>query len=130
MSLHVVGAAILEEGRCLVTQRSATMAHPLKWEFPGGKVEPDERPRDALVREIREELGLHIEVHALLATGHAHLPDGRPIRLDVFYASRVGGTLELTEHARAAWCDAKTLARLDWPEADIPAMRALIAALS
>ena len=60
--IHVTCAIIEKDGKVLSTQRSETMAMPLRWEFPGGKVEPNESMQTALTREIREELGAEIEV--------------------------------------------------------------------
>lgn len=66
--IHVVGAAIFNEQRdVLCALRAPNMSLPNVWEFPGGKVEEGERPEDALVREIREELGYTISVGELLA---------------------------------------------------------------
>ena len=56
--LEVVAAILEREGRILVCQRTAQQSHPLKWEFPGGKVEPGELPAQALERELEEELGI------------------------------------------------------------------------
>src|SRR5687768_3267985 len=85
-TIHVVGAAIIRDHRCLITQRSPTMPLPLKWEFPGGKVEPNEAPEAALAREIHEELGLTIQVGPFLARGTAPASNNRLISLDVYAA--------------------------------------------
>jgi 8-oxo-dGTP diphosphatase len=55
---HVAVGVILNNGRVLACQRKRTVRYPLKWEFPGGKIEPGETARDALVRELREELAI------------------------------------------------------------------------
>lgn len=102
---------------------------PLKWEFPGGKVEAGESPRGALAREIVEELGLALEVGDLLATGFSTAGTA-PIRLDVYLATVVGGDLVLHEHDRAEWYGAAQLPSLDWAPADLPAVRALCDHLS
>ena len=102
-TLHVVGAAILRGPTCLVTQRGADGGSAaLKWEFPGGKVEPGEDPRAALVREIAEELSLEIEAGVWLGRGE-HSDAGRTIVLDVFAATVTAGTLRLNEHRRHGW---------------------------
>jgi 8-oxo-dGTP diphosphatase len=126
--LHVVGAAILREGRCLAAQRGAAMPLAGQWEFPGGKVEPGEDPRAALRREIREELGLDVEVGDLLARGEA-LERTRRIVLDVYLADVTGGELALSEHAAATWVGADELYALDWAAADVPVLGALEARL-
>jgi 8-oxo-dGTP diphosphatase len=126
LPLHVVGAAIIAGGRCLVTQRGPGMRLPGKWELPGGKVEPGEDPRAALVREIREELGLEILPGDLLATGHDR---AGTVRLDAYACTLLGGALHLHEHAASRWVAAGELAGLDWAEADQPLLPALRRAL-
>jgi UPF0271 protein len=122
--LHVVGAAILERGRVLLTRRSPRMSMPGKWEFPGGKVEAGEEPRDALAREIAEELGLTVEIGERLGRGTA-LHAGRRIVLDVFAARRTAGELRLQEHEEHGWFAAGEIGALDWPDADQPILPAL-----
>jgi 8-oxo-dGTP diphosphatase len=132
-TIHVVGAALFRDQRCLVAQRSASMLLPGKWEFPGGKVEPGEAPEAALAREIHEELGLHVQVGPFLARGTASAKDQRPIALDVYAAHIVTGTLVLREHAQVQWASADELSGFDWAEADIPifpAVRAHLLALA
>jgi UPF0271 protein len=122
--LHVVGAAIVERGRVLLTRRSPRMSMAGKWEFPGGKVEAGEAPAAALAREIGEELGLAVEVGERIGRGTA-LHDGRRIVLEVYAARAVGGELRLVEHEQHGWFAGDELARLDWPEADLPIVPAL-----
>jgi 8-oxo-dGTP diphosphatase len=89
------------------------------WEFPGGKVEAQESPRDALVREVREELGLEIEVGSWLGRGES-IVGAREIVLDVFAARRVEGVPVAREHAQLRWIGSGDIHGLDWPEADRP----------
>jgi len=127
--IRVVGAAIVDGGRCLLAQRGPGMSQPGLWEFPGGKVEPGEGPRSALEREIREELGLEIEVGEALGRGSAD--DGeRRIELEVYLATATGGELRLAEHERCGWFCAEELADLSWPEADLPIVPVLERVLS
>jgi len=122
-AIHVVGAAILDGDRCLATQRSAAMSMPLLWEFPGGKVGAGEPPREALRRELEEELGIAIEVGDLLARGVGTL-EQRTIHLDVYRARIVGSERPtLREHHTLGWFTADELERLEWPDADAPAVR-------
>lgn len=126
-AIHVVGAAILSEGRCVATRRSARMAHPGKWEFPGGKVEPGESPRQALRREVAEELGIAIAVGEFLARGQAPLGGSqRLIRLDVYAARWTGGEMRLAEHDRWGWFGPDGLEALAWPAADLPAVARVV----
>jgi 8-oxo-dGTP diphosphatase len=128
-TIHVVGAPIFRDHRCLIAQRSPTMLLPHKWEFPGGKVEPNEAPEAALVREIHEELGLHIQVGPFLARGTALATNNRLIALDVYAAHIVSGTLVLREHAQVQWATPDELPDFDWADADIPIIPAVRAHL-
>ena len=117
--LHVTCAIIEHQGKVLICQRSASMKLSLKWEFPGGKVETGESKEECLKREIKEELGLEIEVHEeLTAVTHAY-----PNFEITLYPSRctvTDGELMLTEHAQALWVSPAELQRYDWAEADVP----------
>lgn len=128
--VHVVGAAILRDGRCLATRRGPRMRLPGKWEFPGGKVEEGEDPRAALARELREELGLDVDVGEMIGTGYAADAESR-VRLDVYAASLAAdGELRLVEHSEARWVSAAELDGLDWAEADVPVLPQLRALLA
>jgi 8-oxo-dGTP diphosphatase len=91
------------------------------WEFPGGKVEPRESSESALSREIREELGLEIDVGPWIGRGES-IVAGREIVLDVFYSSLVQGDLHLKEHAQTRWINAREIGDLQWAEADRPVL--------
>jgi len=123
--VRVVGAAIVEGGRVLLTRRSPRMSMPGKWEFPGGKVEGvDGSLRAALEREIREELGVAVEVGERIGRGTS-LEAGRRIVLEVYLARRGAGEFRLVEHEELGWFAAGELSGLDWPEADLPILPAL-----
>lgn len=122
--LHVVGAAILRAGRCLVAQRGPGMSLPGFWEFPGGKVEARESPQKALVRELREELGVGIEVGPWIGRGESRAGD-REVVLDVYAASLVDGEPTPIQHAQLRWIRADEIATLAWPEADRPVLSLL-----
>ncbi len=95
------------------------MSQPLKWEFPGGKAEPGEDERRAIVREIKEELHLDIEVVGRLQPVEHAYPAFR-IRLIPFIARVTGGKLFLEEHRDARWVSIAELSQYDWAPADIP----------
>ena len=128
-TIAVVGAAIFNNQKCLAAQRSSSMSNPLKWEFPGGKVELGETSEQALKREILEELGIHIEIDDWLAQGHGLNDRGDIIQLDVFAARHVSGQIQLSEHLSAGWFDHKKLSSLEWDTPDLPALQKVIARL-
>ncbi|HZG77311.1 MAG TPA: (deoxy)nucleoside triphosphate pyrophosphohydrolase [Paenibacillus sp.] len=124
-TIEVVGAVIRDDrGDILCALRSSRMSMPGLWEFPGGKLEPGEAPRDALVREIREELGVELEVGALVAD-HTHAYESIVVRLRTYEARIVRGRPAAKEHERFEWRSAPDLAALHWAPADVPTVEAL-----
>jgi 8-oxo-dGTP diphosphatase len=123
-ALEVVGAAIVRDGRCLVTRRGPAMSAPLKWEFPGGKVEPGESHHQALVREIKEELDVEVTLGPCLGRGDSSV-GSRRIELYVYAATWTKGDLRLAEHFDHGWFTGDELDQLDWPEADLPILPAI-----
>ncbi len=116
----VVGGALLHEGRLLAARRSAPPELAGRWELPGGKVEPGETPDQALVRELREELG--IETVAL-----ERLPGAWPLRpglvLHVWTVALASGTPRpLQDHDALAWLTPAQADTVDWLDQDRPAV--------
>lgn len=107
-----------QDGRILATQRSSTMPLPLKWEFPGGKVEPGETAEQSLIREIKEELDIDIEITGQLPS-NIHAYDTKTIRLIPFTCRITYGTICLKEHQAFRWLAPHELEDLDWAEADV-----------
>ena len=122
--IDVVGAVIWSGGKVLCVQRGAGGSLPGMWEFPGGKIEQDESPAQALEREIREELGCRIAVAERLTTT-VHAYDFGTISLTTFHAQLVSGEPTLTEHAAMQWLAPADLTHLDWAPADIPSVELL-----
>ncbi len=115
-----VSCAIIErDGKVLCAQRSASMKLPLKWEFPGGKIEAGETAEQCLIRECNEELNLQLEISAPMPSVRYEYAPGLWLELIPFRCNVVGGELELREHASAKWLKPKDLPGLDWAEADI-----------
>jgi len=107
------------QNQVLVAQRSETMSLPLKWEFPGGKIEADETAEDCLIREIKEELNIEIQiVKALPLNTHAYLKV--TIELIPFICKQISGEIILKEHAQYRWLHKNDLLALDWADADVP----------
>jgi 8-oxo-dGTP diphosphatase len=125
--VRVVAAVIMNGGRILACRRAPGRAAAGKWEFPGGKVDLDESPEAALAREIVEELGVPVEVGALLHRASTAV-GGVVIDLSCFEA-RPTGELPVvsTDHDELRWLSREELAALDWAEPDIPAVEFLIA---
>ncbi|MEX0884415.1 MAG: (deoxy)nucleoside triphosphate pyrophosphohydrolase [Cyclobacteriaceae bacterium] len=121
-----VTCAVIKENRLfLAVQRNANMKLPLKWEFPGGKLEVGESEEEGLIREIREELQLEIVVDEKL---NPVLHDYGQFQIHLLpYLSHIRyGSLCLKEHQDHRWLEIHQLPELDWAEADIPVVRQLI----
>jgi 8-oxo-dGTP diphosphatase len=117
--IHVACAIIEFEGKVLCTQRSEAMIMPLKWEFPGGKIDEGESPEECLKRELHEELGLEASVgQPLPATTH-HYPSFS-VTLYPFICEILSGEITLHEHSAMVWLPVEELHNLDWAEADLP----------
>jgi len=121
---QVTCAIIVDKDGILVTQRSEQMPHPLKWEFPGGKLKEGEEAEFCIRREIREELGIEISVEEQLPTVK-HLYASTSIELIPFICRHLEGVIELTEHSNFRWIPLGELEQLDWLEADVEVVRTL-----
>lgn len=117
--INVACAIIFFDNQILVTQRSEKMKLPLKWEFPGGKLEENESEIDCIKREIKEELNIEIEVVKKLSNSIFDYGTFK-INLIPFIANHVSGKIFLTEHINYKLLDKADLLNLDWAEADIP----------
>ncbi|MBM7414000.1 MULTISPECIES: (deoxy)nucleoside triphosphate pyrophosphohydrolase [Nocardiaceae] len=122
----VVAGALVENGRLLLARRASPPELAGLWELPGGKVDPGETPEDALVRELREELGIEVTV-------------GEPVGVDValsatltlraYAVTRFAGTATALEHEALRWVDAADLRGVDLVPADaawLPDLAALL----
>ncbi len=122
LPVRVACALIEREGRLLVAQRPPGKSLALKWEFPGGKLEPGESGADALAREIREELGVSIVIgRALPEVTHDY--GSFAITLLPFVCALEAGEIVPREHVAARWCAPAEIARLDLAAADVPVLR-------
>ncbi|MFE1338261.1 (deoxy)nucleoside triphosphate pyrophosphohydrolase [Streptomyces sp. NPDC058733] len=121
----VVGAALLDGGRLLAARRSAPPELAGRWELPGGKVEKGETPEAALVRELREELGVTAEP---LARVPGEWPLRDPYVLQVWTARLLPGSPSprpLQDHDALRWLTPENLWQVDWLDQDVPAVRAV-----
>jgi 8-oxo-dGTP diphosphatase len=104
------------------------MSLPLKWEFPGGKIDPDELPEDCLRRELIEELGLHINTGRALPPQTHHYPTFT-VTLYPFVCTIESGEIMLHEHAAVVWLPPEKLNTLDWAEADCPVIESYLSGI-
>ena len=120
--LRVSCAIILKENAVLCGQRSENMSHPLKWEFPGGKVEENELPEVTLHRELREELNIWVKIIDSLGSFRHRYSDKLEVELLPYVCNLMDGVLSANEHKEIRWVPINILDNLDWVEADIPIM--------
>ena len=125
-----VACAIIEyNGKILAVQRGERLSLPLKWEFPGGKIHQGESPETCVVREVSEELDVHIAVVRSLSTVSYDYPDFS-VMLHPFICAIVSGDIILRDHKAMLWLLPWELPRLDWVAADFPIIRAYLEELS
>jgi 8-oxo-dGTP diphosphatase len=122
----VVAAVITQDQEILVCQRKAQGPHALKWEFPGGKVEPDESLEAALRRELKEELGITAQDAQEIARYEYSYPGKAPIQLVFFSVHDFTGDLQNYVFEQIEWSRREELLRYDFLEGDTDFVRALI----
>lgn len=118
--LLVVAAVIERGGRILIGQRKPGGKHALKWEFPGGKVEPGEDPQAALQRELREELGIEAEIGPQIDAYEFRYPGAdRVTSLLFFHVTAFAGEPENLDFAQILWEVPTALPGYDFLEGDV-----------
>ena len=115
-TIEVVAAIIIKDGEVFATQRGYGEFKGW-WEFPGGKIENGECPKDALVREIREELDAEIAVGDLLETVEWDYPNFH-LTMHCFVCTLLSESVSLNEHAAAAWLGRESFHSVKWLPAD------------
>jgi 8-oxo-dGTP diphosphatase len=123
-TISVVCAIIIYQEKILAVQRGPNMALPLKWEFPGGKIELNETEEACIKREIREELNIEILLLEKLSNSYYDYPNFS-INLIPFVAQYISGELMLKEHKSYQLLTLGELDSLDWAEADLPIVKEL-----
>jgi 8-oxo-dGTP diphosphatase len=122
---HVVAALIFKHDQILVCQRTRHQTMPLKWEFPGGKIEEGEQPRDALRRELNEELGIDATIGEEVARIRHEYKNGSAVELRFYAVREYKGELENRIFKDMRWAIRSELPSLDFLEADLQLVREL-----
>lgn len=118
MTKQVVAALILRGSEVLCCQRTEYQALPLKWEFPGGKIEPGEQAPAALHRELEEELGVRAEIGTKVAQLTHQYQNGNAVELHFFVVERYEGELQNRIFREIRWVNRRELPALDFLDAD------------
>lgn len=122
---QVVAALFLQENKILICQRTRHQPMPLKWEFPGGKIEQGEQPRDALVRELEEELGVVPVVGPEVARIKHTYRNGGAVNLRFYLIERFQGEIDNRIFQDVRWVERAELPTYDFLEADLALVRDL-----
>jgi len=123
--IQVAAAVIERDGRILIGRRKRGARHALKWEFPGGKLEPGETPRTALVRELREELAIHAVIGEQLDFYNFQYPGAPLTRLFFYRVTEFSGEPQNLDFEQIVWALPSLLSTYDFLEGDIAFVRKL-----
>jgi len=123
--INVTAAIIEKDGKFLIAQRKKGKHLELKWEFPGGKIEPGEAPEECLKRELAEEFGIETEVKSFI--GESLFDYGtRTIRLLGYLVDYHSGDFKLQAHEAVAWISPHEFSQYDFAPADLPFIEKII----
>ena len=126
MAMQVVAALIYREARLLVCQRRKNGPFPLKWEFPGGKVERGEDYFAALRRELREELGIELQSATEFFRHRHRYADGDEVDLIFFRIDAYQDPIENRVFQQIRWVEVRRLKEIDFLEGDLPLIEQLV----
>ena len=116
--IEVVAGIIYKDGKFLIAQRSLKKAQGGLWEFPGGKVEPEETKENALIREIKEEFNADIRVDGYVGENIHHYPE-KDIKLMFYKATLLSDTITLNEHEDYKWITKEDKDKYKFAGADV-----------
>lgn len=122
--IEVAAAVIIQDGRCLITQRLETSPLGGLWEFPGGKRHPDESLEDCLRRELKEELDITVRVGEEIKVIQHSYP-GFTVRLHFYRCTMIEGSPRTLENQAYRWVPMSELSQFAFPEANRPLIRDL-----
>jgi len=122
---RVVAALIFRSGKVLICQRTRHQTMPLKWEFPGGKIEEGEQPRDALRRELDEELGIEAKIGEEVARIHHEYKSGSSVELRFYVVHEYKGEMQNRIFRDIRWAARRELPSYDFLEADLTLVKDL-----
>jgi 8-oxo-dGTP diphosphatase len=125
MVIEVVCGVIVDKNKVLCVQRSETMSLPLKWEFPGGKIELGETAEVCLIRELDEELEIRVSIVEKLSNSYFDYGNFEIILIP-YICKFLGDKIILKEHKAYLWLPVNKLSSLDWAHADIPIVNEII----
>jgi len=124
---QVVAALILRGNKILICQRTPHQTLPLKWEFPGGKIEPGEAQEAALRRELEEELGIHATIGPKAATVAHTYGSGSAVELHFFVVAKFTGEIQNRIFHDVRWAEKTDLPAYDFLEADVALVQEIAA---
>jgi len=127
MLKQVAAALIIREGQLLICQRTRYQSMPLKWEFPGGKIEHGEQPIDALRRELEEELGIVPQIGDEVARIRHFYSNGTAVELRFFRVEAFSGEVENRIFRDVRWVERSELPTFDFLEADLVLVKQIAA---
>jgi 8-oxo-dGTP diphosphatase len=124
---QVVAALIVRENKILICQRTRHQTMPLKWEFPGGKIEPGEAPKQALHRELEEELGIRATIGRKVANIRHDYNSGSSVELQFFLVEEFAGEIQNRIFQDVRWAGKEEMPDYDFLDADITLVKDIAA---
>lgn len=124
--INVVGAVLIRDGKVLCARRGPGRSLAYFWEFPGGKLEADETPVEALSRELKEELKIEVVIEPEVFEDASYTYDFGTVHMKTLICHLKSGEPVLTEHVDLKWLAPSELEKLEWAPVDIPTVKKLV----